>query len=133
MKTTILASALLSVLTIPYSAGGIIRRESLTPCGDILTKCSFSGTCCSVSDYNDGKGCSLTVKGGVCSISGGSDCIWSGNMNATSSDVCPVGDYDAFAEYEPPTTSAGVNFGTHGFQYAAAFLVTSILFVNQSI
>lgn len=143
MKNTILASALLSVLTIAYSnalitsGGATILNLGTTTCSDALARCSFSGTCCSLTDLNGGQGCTLTILGGTCSPSG-SDCPFSFSATSTSSDACPVGDYEAVAKNEPTTapptgTSASANFGIHGFQYVAGFLVTSLLYFNYAI
>ena len=129
MKATIL----ISVLTIGCSnaqitsGGATTFNAGGTSCSDVLTQCSFSGTCCSLTDYDE-TGCTLTILGGTCSPSG-SECPWQLSATSTSSDACPVGDYDVSLDAEPSTTnnpgaastSAGGNLGTRGFQCIAGF------------
>ena len=86
---------IISGFAFTLNAGG-------TSCSDILTQCSFSGTCCSLTDYDE-TGCTFTVLGGTCSPSG-SECPWKLSVTSTSSDACPVGDYDVLLDAEPTTT-----------------------------
>ena len=141
MKITIIISALISFLTIACSnaqitsGGATTLIAAGTSCSDILDKCSFSGTCCSLTDYGD-DGCTLTILGGTCSPSG-SSCPWSLSATSTSSDACPDGDYDVFSD--PPTnapvidvSSAGGNLESRGLPFAAGFLMTALVFVSSA-
>jgi hypothetical protein len=102
MKTTILISLLLSVLTIPYSNAQVWKSDELS-CSDILTGCSFTGTCCSFTDFGD-TGCKIDATGGTCYSPAGDNCPLGGLYATSTPGTCPVGDYLVDLEPLGPTS-----------------------------